>query len=367
MIPDSEYPRIHAEYTTPGLGRELSAGGIDISQLAAWGWKKEYALRRDKLYAQAACFLLEKKGINLLLVHFVSSDGVQHLFGPRTFAAYQVMAFEDRSLKQIWDTIRKPAFASNSALFVVSDHGFAEYEKLIEPNIVLKRRGLIELDGKGEVKQRRAWTVSNGGSAFIYLFDDKALSMSAELAAMLGKLEGVERGPQAPPDFAALGLPDPNENSPDAAIDPHDASGDSRSTTRSEESRSPMRKVIRGSPRPPPPAPVYARDICGRRKRRDSFWRFACRRRLRISTLRRPSPGFSKFPCHRRRGFATLLRRDSRGMMSAGSKISIAIGRRRLPVVDLGHRLTMGALRKSLVQKPGWTNIGRFVEFRPPI
>ena len=137
VIPDSEYPRIHAEYTTPGLGRELSAGGIDISQLAAWGWKKEYALRRDKLYAQAACFLLEKKGINLLLVHFVSSDGVQHLFGPRTFPAYQVMAFEDRCLKQIWDTIRKPAFARDSTLFVVSDHGFAEYEKLIEPNVIL--------------------------------------------------------------------------------------------------------------------------------------------------------------------------------------------------------------------------------------
>ena len=61
------------------------------------------------------------------------------------------------------------------------------------------------------MKRRRAWTVSNGGSAFVYLFDDKALSMSAELAAMLGKLEGVERVLK-PSDSAALGLPDPNEN-----------------------------------------------------------------------------------------------------------------------------------------------------------
>ena len=78
MIPDSSRPEPHETYTTPGLAKDLAAGGIDISQLGAWGWQKQYALRRDRLYAQVACYLLENKHANLVLVHLVSTDGVQH-------------------------------------------------------------------------------------------------------------------------------------------------------------------------------------------------------------------------------------------------------------------------------------------------
>ena len=60
MIPDSSRPEPHLRYTTPGLVGELSKAGIDISQLGKWGWQKQYGFRRDRLYAQTACFLLEK-------------------------------------------------------------------------------------------------------------------------------------------------------------------------------------------------------------------------------------------------------------------------------------------------------------------
>jgi predicted AlkP superfamily pyrophosphatase or phosphodiesterase len=212
MIPDSSRPEPHQRYTTPGLAHELSRAGIDISQLGTWGWQKQFALRRDRLYAQVACFLLEQKHVNLVLVHLVTTDGVQHVFGPQTFAAYQAAAFEDSCIKQIWSTLRKPAFTGNSALFVVSDHGFAGYEKLIEPNVVLKRLGLIAADSPGNVSGRQAWSVPTGGSAFLYLFDDKAAARSAEIVTALKKLEGVE-SILSPAEFTKLGLPDPRENS----------------------------------------------------------------------------------------------------------------------------------------------------------
>ncbi len=212
MIPDSSRPEPHQRYTTPGLVHDLAQAGIDISQLGTWGWQQQYALRRDRLYAQVACFLLEKKAANLVLVHLVTTDGVQHLFGPQTFAAYQAAAFEDGCIKQIWNTLRKPPFAGNSALFVVSDHGFAGYDKLIQPNVVLKRLGLIEADSHGNVSRRRAWAVPTGGSAFLYLFDDKAAARSAQIVATLKTLEGVE-SILGPAEFTKLGLPDPKENS----------------------------------------------------------------------------------------------------------------------------------------------------------
>jgi predicted AlkP superfamily pyrophosphatase or phosphodiesterase len=212
MIPDSSRPEPHRQYTTPGLAKDLAAAGIDISQLGSWGWQSRYALRRDRLYAQVACYLLENKHANLVLVHLVSTDGVQHLFGPQTFAAYQAAAFEDGCIKQIWNTLQKPEFAPDSALFVVSDHGFAAYDKLIEPNVVLKNLGLIQVGAQDSVVARHAWAVPTGGSAFVYLFDEQAISRTEQIVAEFKKLAGVE-SVLRPAEFTKLGLPDPSENS----------------------------------------------------------------------------------------------------------------------------------------------------------
>jgi predicted AlkP superfamily pyrophosphatase or phosphodiesterase len=211
MIPDAARSELHERYTTPGLVAELRAAGIDISQLGAWGWQKQYALRRDRLYARAAAWLIEKKEVNLLIVHLVSADGIQHVFGPQTFPAYQAVAFEDRSVKEIWEALKKSPFAAASALFVVSDHGFAPYDKLIRPNVILARLGLVATDKAGNVTRRGAWSVSTGGSAFVYLFDKQAQARSAEIRAELKKLDAVE-SVLDPAEFEKLGLPRPEEN-----------------------------------------------------------------------------------------------------------------------------------------------------------
>jgi predicted AlkP superfamily pyrophosphatase or phosphodiesterase len=212
MIPDASKAELHRRYTTPGMVQELGAAGIDISQLGAWGWQEQYGLRRDALYARVACYLLEKKDANLILVHLVTSDGIQHLVGPATLLVYQVLAFEDHCIKQIWDTLQKRPFASNSAMFVVSDHGFAPYESLIRPNVVLKQLGLIDVDSHRAATRRSAWSMRLGGSAFVYLFDQQAVAKTAEIVAALKRIEGVESVLQ-PAEFVRLGLPDPSENS----------------------------------------------------------------------------------------------------------------------------------------------------------
>jgi predicted AlkP superfamily pyrophosphatase or phosphodiesterase len=211
MIPDAARAELHRQYTTPGLVAELGAAGIDISQLGTWGWQKQYALRRDPLYAQAAAFLIEKKHVNLLLVHLISADGIQHVFGPQTPPAYQAVAFEDRCVKTIWDAIQKSPDAASTTLFVVSDHGFAPYDKLIRPNVILARLGLIQTDRSGNVLRRGAWSVTTGGSAFVYLFDKEAQARSSEIKAALQKLEAVDSVIE-PAQFEKLGLPRPEDN-----------------------------------------------------------------------------------------------------------------------------------------------------------
>jgi predicted AlkP superfamily pyrophosphatase or phosphodiesterase len=212
VIPDSNKPELHAKYTTPGFVDELGKAGIDISQLGKWGWSKERSTERDVLYTRVANYLLEKHHINLLLVHLITPDGVEHAYGPHTREAYDAVAESDQRIAEIWATLQKPPLAGNSTLFVVSDHGFAPYEKFIRPNVMLKELGLIEADADGKVTRRKAWCVAQGGSAFIYVLDAaRQKEIVSQLAEKLATVEGVT-GVLEPAQFARLGVASPETN-----------------------------------------------------------------------------------------------------------------------------------------------------------
>jgi predicted AlkP superfamily pyrophosphatase or phosphodiesterase len=211
-IPDSNRVDLHAKYTTPGLVEELGAAGIDISKLGAWGWDKKYSTERDVLYTRVAQHLLQKHDANLVLVHLVTPDGVEHNYGPHTPEAFQAVAESDQRIAELWETMQKPPFAGNSTLFVVSDHGFAPYQKFIRPNVVLKELGLITTDSGDKVTARQAWCVAQGGSAFIYVLDEaKRAELISQLKEKLGKVEGVAAVVEAK-DFARFGVPSPDAN-----------------------------------------------------------------------------------------------------------------------------------------------------------
>jgi predicted AlkP superfamily pyrophosphatase or phosphodiesterase len=212
MIPDAGRADLHAKYTTPGLVAELAKENIDISKLGAWGWNKDYSTERDVLYTKVAQYLLQKQNANLVLVHLVTPDGVEHAYGPHTPEAYQAVAESDQRIAEIWQTLQEPPLAGKSALFVVSDHGFAPYEKFIRPNVVLKELGLVMTDDAGKVTNRQAWCVAQGGSAFVYVLDkSRSAEITAELKGKLAKLEGVS-GVFGPDDYARFGLPQPSMN-----------------------------------------------------------------------------------------------------------------------------------------------------------
>jgi len=211
MIPDAGRPELHAKYTTPGFVEELGKAGIDISKLGVWGWNKQYSTERDVLYTKTANYLLEKHGVNLLLVHLVTPDGVEHNYGPHTPEAFQAVAESDQRVAEIWATLQKPPLAGNSTLFVVSDHGFAPYEKFIRPNVVLKEMGLIAAESD-KVTERKAWCVAQGGSAFVYVLDEaNRAALTAQVKTKLAAIEGVSAVVE-PADFAKFGLPSPDKN-----------------------------------------------------------------------------------------------------------------------------------------------------------
>ncbi len=207
-----EPPETLAEHTTPGLGAELEAAGIPFQKLTEWGWGHEHATQRDVAYTRAATYVLAKHRPNLLLVHLITPDAVQHDHGPAVEEVYRALADADQRIGEIWEALQQPGLAGQSDLFVVSDHGFAPVEQQIKPNVLLRQMALVTLDRKGEVMERRAWAHSSGGSAGIYVFDRENLeSILENLKPRLAELEGVERVMDAA-EFTQLGMPNPEEN-----------------------------------------------------------------------------------------------------------------------------------------------------------
>jgi predicted AlkP superfamily pyrophosphatase or phosphodiesterase len=104
------------------------------------------------------------------------------------------------------------ALDRDTAVFVVSDHGFRPAEREIRVNVHLRRQGLLEVDAEGRVTRGDARLVMNHGAGYVYLggVGDRA-RLARDLARELAGLEGVA-GAWPAEEYEALGLPAPAEN-----------------------------------------------------------------------------------------------------------------------------------------------------------
>ncbi len=208
-IPDTNRENVLLRHTTPGLAEELESAGLSIRKLGAWGWNKDYASIRDSLYTRITTHLVGKHQPHLTLLHLISLDGFEHNYGPSVEEAYWAVGFADDRIREIWEALQRPPLAGKSTLIVVSDHGFAEYTKVIRPNVLLKEMGLAASAGG----RPRARFHSMGGSGGLYLFEQAGRAgLLASLKDRLAAVEGVDRVMTAA-EFTRLGLPEPAANS----------------------------------------------------------------------------------------------------------------------------------------------------------
>lgn len=212
VIPDSNQVRLHREYTTPGFAEELDRAGISIAKLGKWEWQKDYSAMRDATYTRVATYLLKQHRPNLLLLHLITPDHVEHAYGPHVEESYWSVANADDRIREIWEALNQPPLAGKATLFVVADHGFAAFDKYINPNVVLKNAGLVEVDKFDKVTKRRAWSLRGGGCSMIYLLDDENKeTLRQQVKEMMSELEGVDKVLDVD-EFTRYGLPDPAEN-----------------------------------------------------------------------------------------------------------------------------------------------------------
>ena len=187
-------------------GQLVSAGLVTRDQLA--NFDDSSPAWQDEIRTDAAIEILNRYKPNLLLLHLLCLDDINHQYGPMSIASLEAMAFLDDRVKQIVDTLRSSG--RPSTILVVSDHGFRKITHIIYPNAVLRQEGWMkEENGKPEWD---AWVVPDGGTAMVYVKDPaRRATLVPKLRAFFAGLDGVEHVYQQQ-DLAGLGLPSPQQS-----------------------------------------------------------------------------------------------------------------------------------------------------------
>ena len=126
-----------------------------------------------------AVYLVREKRPDLTLVHLFDLDHFEYNYGPFTPEAFAVLEKVDGYVARILDAARQAGTLDETAVFIVSDHGFRAVSKQVQPAVVLKEAGLVrtrvERGAAGEAREVvtdwRAYPYAGGGSCAIMLRD----------------------------------------------------------------------------------------------------------------------------------------------------------------------------------------------------
>ncbi len=213
---DDDFPDVpdSITYTTLKLRQELIAAGV-LRNSSNASFTAQSAASRDQIWAAAAAHVIRTRKPNLMLIHMLVTDGLQHRYGPRSPAAYAALAQADFQLRDILTALDDAGIRERTTLFVVADHGFETVTNVIHPNVLLRKNGWLEtnlVSTSPPIFKARVQSVAEGGTALVYLTDPKTKEedrprVLQQLRELDGVIEVIE-----PESFGKLGLPMPDKN-----------------------------------------------------------------------------------------------------------------------------------------------------------
>lgn len=133
----------------------------------------------DKTIGAMAGYIIENYKPSLMAVHFLGVDHNEHIFGRDAEEVKKTVAEVDQEIGKLLELLNKKGMAANTTIIVTGDHGFVDVSNFFSPNVLLKEAGLIE---DGSWKARFS---TSGGSAFLYVKEDKYRKQVEEILANL--------------------------------------------------------------------------------------------------------------------------------------------------------------------------------------
>lgn len=147
----------------------------------------------DEFIIQCACDVLREKQPDVILIHPANIDGARHAYGIFNEKVSQAVVDTDRFVQRLMEVQEELGLAEETNLVVTSDHGQMDVKRVINLNVMLADYGFITTDEDGKVTDWKAFALSNGLSALVYLKNLEDEKTKHRLFALLRwmKQEGV--------------------------------------------------------------------------------------------------------------------------------------------------------------------------------
>jgi predicted AlkP superfamily pyrophosphatase or phosphodiesterase len=174
--------------STPGLLAELEP------ELGPY--PRALTVESDEQRAKYAARILEKKRPNLMTLHLIALDHIQHVTGPFTPDAIAVLERLDALVGTLRATAESVA-PGGAHVAIVSDHGFGKTSMELNLHAEFRRVGLLTVNGS-KVTDWKAMPWASGGSIAVMLKDPGDAATLATVRALLDRLaadpaNGIDR------------------------------------------------------------------------------------------------------------------------------------------------------------------------------
>ena len=195
------------ERESPIVGDLLRDGTLTEAELQ--GFFKPSQAWRDRIYTDAAIDILRRRHPNLLLLHLLALDGIEHATGFGNDSGRNTIAFLDDRVRDVMDAVRGAGDLDRTTFVIVSDHGQESVHRLLHPNALLRDHALqgaaAETTAPGET-----FCIPEGGFALLYQQHATEASIQA-LQQLFASQPGV-RSALTPAQAAADGWPTPQQS-----------------------------------------------------------------------------------------------------------------------------------------------------------
>jgi predicted AlkP superfamily pyrophosphatase or phosphodiesterase len=210
---DDNFPDVpnHLSHTTPRLREELLAAGVLTNGTDA-AFESLGGPEHDEIWTRAACLVIERRKPHLLLLHLLNTDGVQHRYGPQSPPSYRAFRLADGYVARVLQALDAAGMRERTSVFVTADHGFANVNKLLQPNVLLRRAGLLELGPGQRISTARVQVVPEGGIGMVYCTNPQTREADVRnVIDLFERKEGIAEiiGPER---YEALGFPAQEKN-----------------------------------------------------------------------------------------------------------------------------------------------------------
>ncbi len=233
---DDNFPDVPdmIDFTTPRLIESLKKSGA-LTEGTSQEFNKFTTPVRDVVWTKATCNVIREHKPHLTYLHILNVDGTHHKYGPQSSAGYTAVAYADTCVREVVDAINEAGIREKTTIFVVSDHGFINIPKTLQPNVLLRKAGLLTVEGN-KATAAKVHAVPEGGIAMVYLTVPESREADrARVVELFKDQEGIAEV-LLPDQFKKHGLPQPSEYPPmaDIVLSAKDGYGFSGSATGDE-------------------------------------------------------------------------------------------------------------------------------------